>query len=37
MPKTAGDNWFALGVPPGPRGNVVLGSMGDIYHYPKAL
>jgi len=31
MPKTTGDTALAARVPPGPRGNVVFGSIGDIY------
>lgn len=31
MPTTIGDSTLAALVPPGPRGNVVLGSIGDIY------
>jgi len=32
MPMTEGDITLAPRVPPGPRGNVVLGSIGAIYH-----
>src|SRR5215213_6404165 len=31
MPKTTGDTALAAQVPPGPRGNVVFGSISDIY------
>ena len=31
MPMTIGDTKLASRLPPGPRGNVVLGSIGDIY------